>query len=218
LEKRVVRAVSESDLPVDAVDANSRCAVAREELGLVMQGGNSRSYLILRWSFAWEELQLVLQASVMQVLATVAVAVVEVRQKRNSFAVKGGILWTALSLVSSRDNVIEMWCLDYVVNLTVNTWFATVVQYHQRQREPDVHDWFELSEELASHASEFYSSSNLMPRRSFAWEELRLMLQASVAAVAVRQKKNSFAVVEVVEEAEEMLAPTMAVSVLISHL
>ena len=54
-----------------------------------------------------------LQASVLQVLATAvaaaaAAAVVGVRQKRNSFAVEGGILRTALSLISRRDYVIEM--------------------------------------------------------------------------------------------------------------
>jgi len=53
----------------------------------------------------------VLQASVLQVLATtvaVAAVVVGVRQKRNSFAVEGGILRTALSLISRRDYVIDM--------------------------------------------------------------------------------------------------------------
>ncbi len=45
-EMRVARAVSEFDLPVDAVGVNSRSAVAGEELGLVLQGGNSRSYLV----------------------------------------------------------------------------------------------------------------------------------------------------------------------------
>jgi hypothetical protein len=83
---------------------------------------------------------------------------------------------------------------------------------------------------MASHASEFYSNSNLMPRRFFAWEELRLVLQASVlhvlvvavaVVVAVCQKRNSFVVeevvMEVVEEAEEMLAPKVAVSVLPAH-
>jgi hypothetical protein len=69
-----------------------------------------------------------------------------------------------------------------------------------------------------------------MPRRFFAWEELRLVLQASVlhvlvvavaVVVAVCQKRNSFVVeevvMEVVEEAEEMLAPKVAVSVFPAH-
>jgi hypothetical protein len=45
LEKRVARAVPEFDLRVDVVGVNSRFAVAGKELGLVLQGGNSRSYL-----------------------------------------------------------------------------------------------------------------------------------------------------------------------------
>ena len=63
-----------------------------------------------------------------------------------------------------------------------------------------------------------------MPRRISVWEELRLVLQVSVVvvAVAVRQRRNSFLVEEVVmkvvEEAEEMLAPTITISVLHSYI
>lgn len=45
LEKRVARAVPGFDLRVDVVGVNSPFAVAGKELGPVLQGGNSRSYL-----------------------------------------------------------------------------------------------------------------------------------------------------------------------------
>lgn len=86
-------------------------------------------------------------------------------------------------------------------------------------------------EEREARASDFDSpvdavgvkSRSYLMHRLFAWEELRLELQATVlqvlaVAVAVRQRKNFFLVEEeVVEEAEEMLAPMMVVLGLLSR-